>query len=62
MRDTTMECDMCHRIVHEDCVAIVGERIVCDSCRDWRRRSAFELALLRGRSQINNNTTKGERQ
>lgn len=34
MRHSFIECDGCHEEVHEDTVQIVGDRVLCDRCRE----------------------------
>ena len=34
MNRNHLECDGCHAEVHEDMVAIVGDRVLCDRCRE----------------------------
>lgn len=34
MRHSTIECDGCREEVHEDTVRIVGDRVLCDRCRE----------------------------
>lgn len=34
MRHSFIECDGCHEEVHEDTVRIVGDRVLCDRCRE----------------------------
>ena len=34
MRHSFIECDGCREEVHEDTVRIVGDRVLCDRCRE----------------------------
>ena len=34
MRRSFVECDGCREEVHEDTVRIVGDRVLCDRCRE----------------------------